>query len=121
MKTLDEQLQAARRELAMRQRVYPGWVGKKRMTQEKADHEIECMKAIVETLEGRVLVGQQAQGYLQLRALMGYTGNGTYDSVTCFQDDATGTYHVKAGKVEEHGLSLLEALEKASAADERNR
>lgn len=48
--TLDDQLAAARRELALRQRVYPGWVRGNRMSKEKADHEIAAMAAIVETL-----------------------------------------------------------------------
>lgn len=40
-------LTAARRELAMRERVYPAWVRSRRMTQEKADYEIAVMAAIV--------------------------------------------------------------------------
>lgn len=51
MKTLTEQITCAKRELAMRQGCYPKWVAGKRLTQEKADHEIECMKAIIDTLE----------------------------------------------------------------------
>lgn len=51
MKTLDEQLQAARRELEMRKRVYPNWVARGKMTQAKADHETECMADIVNSLE----------------------------------------------------------------------
>jgi hypothetical protein len=34
----------------MRQRVYPKWVREERMSQQKADHEIACMAAIVEQL-----------------------------------------------------------------------
>jgi len=49
--TLAEQLTAARRELAMRQRVYPNWVAVGKMKQEKADHELACMAAIVETID----------------------------------------------------------------------
>lgn len=52
MKTIDEQLACAKRELALRRNVYPKWVGK-RMTQDKATHEIECMEAIIATLEYR--------------------------------------------------------------------
>jgi hypothetical protein len=51
---LPTQLQCARRELAMRKRVYPNFVGAKRMTQFKADDEIRWMEAIVKTLEGLV-------------------------------------------------------------------
>lgn len=35
----------------MRQRIYPTWVGAKRMSQFKADDEIAAMAAIVKTLE----------------------------------------------------------------------
>ncbi len=48
--TYQQQLEAARRELAMRERVYPRWVQQEKMTQEKADHEIAAMRAIVATL-----------------------------------------------------------------------
>jgi len=47
----EAQLACARRELALRQRCYPRWIESRRMTQEKADIEIECMAAIVKTLE----------------------------------------------------------------------
>ena len=32
----------------------------------------------------------------KLRALMGYVENGTEQTLSIFQDDATGTYHIKA-------------------------
>lgn len=48
---LDKQLACAKRELALRKRVYPNWVGAKRMTQFRAEDEIAAMAAIVETLE----------------------------------------------------------------------
>jgi hypothetical protein len=51
VKTISEQLDAARRELGMRQRVYPGWVNSGKMTREKAEHETDCMRDIVATLE----------------------------------------------------------------------
>lgn len=47
---LAQQIRCAERELAMRQRVYPNWVAGGRLSQEKADHEIAAMRAIVETL-----------------------------------------------------------------------
>ena len=49
--TVEEQIDAARRELRMRRRVYPRLVTDGRMTQKKADHEIAAMEAIVATLE----------------------------------------------------------------------
>lgn len=50
--TITDQLACAKRELKMRQRVYPQWVATGRLRQETADHEIACMAAIVQTLEG---------------------------------------------------------------------
>jgi hypothetical protein len=41
--TLDEEIAAAERELAMRKAVYPGRIRAKKMTQAKAEHEIACM------------------------------------------------------------------------------
>lgn len=45
------QIKCARRELAIRGQVYPGWVKRKRMTSEDAAKELDGMEAIVETLE----------------------------------------------------------------------
>lgn len=53
MKTIDEQLACAKRELALRHNVYPKWIANRRMTQDKAAHEIDCMEAIVATLQYR--------------------------------------------------------------------
>lgn len=47
---LGAQIAAVRREIAMRERVYPGWTASGRMTQAKAEHEIAAMKAVLETL-----------------------------------------------------------------------
>ena len=49
--TLDEQIKAVEREIGMRARVYPAWVRGKRMSQEKADHEIAAMQAVLKTLQ----------------------------------------------------------------------
>ena len=47
---IDDLVRAAERELAMRERVYPNWVNGGRMTAEKAAHEIQAMRQIVETM-----------------------------------------------------------------------
>ena len=44
-------IMAAKRELAFRMRVYPGWVERKRMTRKDADEEIAMMAEIVRMLE----------------------------------------------------------------------
>lgn len=55
-----QQIEAVDREIRMRRRVYPRWVGAGKMSQQKADHEIACMEAVAETLmrerdKGRLL------------------------------------------------------------------
>lgn len=51
MKPLSEQLTSAKRELALRRNAYPKWVANGRMSQAAADHEIECMEAVVESIQ----------------------------------------------------------------------
>lgn len=50
--SLEAQIACARRELAMRERLYPTWVAGKRLNVFKAEEEIAAMKAIVDTLKG---------------------------------------------------------------------
>lgn len=50
MKTLEQQIKAVKREIGKWERFYPGWVAAGRMTQAKADYEIDCMKSAYETL-----------------------------------------------------------------------
>jgi len=50
--SLREQIECVARELAFRRRVYPRQIQNKRMTQEKADYEIETMQKVLETLRG---------------------------------------------------------------------
>jgi hypothetical protein len=47
---LNDLLACCRRELAVRQRVYPKWVEKGTMTEKKAETEIELMRTVVEFL-----------------------------------------------------------------------
>lgn len=47
---LAELAASADREVAMRERVYPGWVEKKKLSADKAAHEIAAMKQIAVTL-----------------------------------------------------------------------
>ncbi len=48
--TLEDQISAVTREIALRERVYPKWTEMGRMTKQKADHETACMKAVLGTL-----------------------------------------------------------------------
>lgn len=50
MKSIATQLACVERELKMRRNAYPKWVTEGRMLQGAADHEIECMEALVMTL-----------------------------------------------------------------------
>lgn len=47
---LDRQIECVEREIRMRERVYPRWVETGRMKQEKANEELEAMRAVRETL-----------------------------------------------------------------------
>lgn len=49
--TLAEQIACVEREIAMRRRVYPRWVGAKRMTAAKAAAEIATMESVLSTLK----------------------------------------------------------------------
>ncbi len=57
--TLSDQLDAARRELALRRKAYPGWVRSGKMRPEKADHEIAAMAAICTTLHTCLLLQEE--------------------------------------------------------------
>lgn len=48
--TLEQQIACVRRELALRQRVYPKWVSAGRMKQADADKELAAMQAVHDTL-----------------------------------------------------------------------
>lgn len=59
MKSLDDQIKCVQREIAMRERVYPKLVESGRMRQSTADHELECMKDVLENLQRLRKVEQQ--------------------------------------------------------------
>lgn len=48
--SIDDQIACVKREIGMREKVYPRWIEQKKMTQAKADKEIETMKAVLVTL-----------------------------------------------------------------------
>ena len=49
--SLDQQIAAVAREVAMREKCYPKWVAEKRMLQSTADHQLSAMKAVLTTLK----------------------------------------------------------------------
>ena len=50
MKPLPDLIKSAKRELALRERNYPKWIGAS-LTADQARHEIQCMQDIITTLE----------------------------------------------------------------------
>lgn len=50
-KTFEQLLACATRELGMRERIYPKWIALGKMSAEKAEHEIECMRDICKQIE----------------------------------------------------------------------
>lgn len=50
--TLEDQIKAVEREIAMRERVYPRMTARGSLSPEKAAKQIEIMKAVRATLEG---------------------------------------------------------------------
>lgn len=47
---IPEQLKEIRREIAVRERVYPRWIAANRITQHEADRKLEILRAVAETL-----------------------------------------------------------------------
>jgi len=47
----DDMITCAKRELALRKRLYPRWVEQERLTETRALHEIACLEAILDHLE----------------------------------------------------------------------
>ena len=59
--TLVEMLAEARRELAMRQRLYPRWVEEGRMKPHQAERQIAVMQAIAEELQEREMAAAMSR------------------------------------------------------------
>lgn len=49
--TIDQMIACVKREVSMRERVYPRWIEAGRMTPEKADAELNTMRAVLKKLE----------------------------------------------------------------------
>lgn len=56
--TIIAQIACVKREIAMRERVYPKWVLSGSMKAEAADHEVRCLKAVLGTLIGLQVDGR---------------------------------------------------------------
>lgn len=60
--TLKDQVECVQREIKMRERVYPGLVAKGKMTPEEMLRELECVRAVLDTLRSPAVLSQYAQG-----------------------------------------------------------
>jgi hypothetical protein len=52
--TLEEKIACLEREVRMRKRVYPRWVEAGRMQPAQAEHEMQCMQAIIDDLRAQL-------------------------------------------------------------------
>ncbi|HTK34594.1 MAG TPA: hypothetical protein VL358_04800 [Caulobacteraceae bacterium] len=66
---LADQIACVKRELALRRSAYPRWVAGHKLTQEKADHELAAMAAVLATLEAGDQSGAPEQEREQLAPL----------------------------------------------------
>jgi len=72
--TREQKLACLTRELSMRKRTYPRWVGWGHMKQEEADHEIAVMETILKDYEQQLeLFDQKAAPYPQQQTPLGST------------------------------------------------
>jgi len=49
--TIDDQIDCVKREIGMRERVYPKWVQQRRLSQDQMDRELGRMRAVLNTLQ----------------------------------------------------------------------
>jgi hypothetical protein len=70
LKSLEDQLAAARRELKLRESTYPRWIAQGKTTAAIAQHEIDCMRSIVATVERAKLLREVSEEIAALAAKM---------------------------------------------------
>jgi len=85
--SLERQIACVRRELAIRERVYPAWVERGTMTPESMTRELEGMRAVIESLEGlrRPWDGTERRGQDAL-----FTGPGVPQLMESVPSEPTG-------------------------------
>lgn len=52
--SLSEQIACVEREVRMREKLYPVWILKNKMTQAVADRQINCMRQVLRTLQAMI-------------------------------------------------------------------
>lgn len=69
VRPLNEQIACVKREIGMRERVYPNFVARGKMKEEKAEDEREAMRSVLDTLEHLASAGEPTQSHLVIIAL----------------------------------------------------
>lgn len=100
--TIDEQIACVRREISMRERVYPRWVESGRLTQQKADAETNAMRAVLATLEG--FARTAATGAVRMNKTIRDASRGNYTT----KDETPTWQEVRDGAL----LRIADATEK---------
>jgi hypothetical protein len=49
--SIEEQISCVSREIALREQVYPRWVANQKISKHRADREIACMRAVLQSLK----------------------------------------------------------------------
>lgn len=94
---LQEQVACVKREIGMRERVYPNWVARGKMTQEKADHELAAMREVLDSL-----------GKLQALEKLLSEAEAPYDPKACLPEPEARAQWEK--KMEQRRALLLKAM-----------
>lgn len=68
--TLKQQIDCVKREIAMREKLYPDWVQAKRLKPEKAEYELNCMKAVLESLTSEASLEKETAKYLEEQGVL---------------------------------------------------
>lgn len=55
--SIEQQLAEVRREISLRETVYPDWIRRGRLHADRADRQIALMRAVARTLEGIAATG----------------------------------------------------------------
>jgi hypothetical protein len=67
--SLTHQIKCVEREIGFRERVYPRWVADGKMTSEQADYQVQCMRAVLTTLQ--TLLPQERKPMTKDEAIVG--------------------------------------------------
>lgn len=63
--SIQEQIAEVKREIGLREKLYPAWVASRGMNPSKADYQLNCMKAVLATLGLLAPKEPQARGLFE--------------------------------------------------------